>query len=57
MTDDRPDNWRYKELREWEKGQRKIDITKEFKDNNKELLKNYGRDRFTYKAELTDASH
>ena len=38
MTD-RPDNWRAKELREWEKGNKKIDLQKEFKEKNQDLLK------------------
>ena len=57
MTDERPADWKVRELREWEKGQRKMDLQKEFRDNNQGLLKNYGRDRFTYKAETTDAAH
>ena len=56
MTD-RPDNWRAKELREWEKGNKKIDLQKEFKEKNKDLLKGYGRDRYTYKAETYNAAH
>ena len=54
---DKPDNWRVNELREWEKGTKKMDLQKEFRELNAPLLDNYGRDRFTYKAELTDASH
>ena len=54
---DRPEDWRARELRQWEKGQKKMDLQKEFRDNNQALLKNYGRDRFTYKAETTDAAH
>ena len=54
---DRPEDWRVRELREWEKGTRKMDLQKEFRDNNQGLLKNFGRDRFTYKAETTDAAH
>ncbi len=53
----RPDNWRAKELREWEKGNLKIDLQKEFKEKNKDLIKEYGKDRFTYKAETYDAAH
>ena len=57
MSDDRPADWQARELRQWEKGSKKIDLTKDFKDANKDLLANYGRDRYTYKAELYDASH
>ena len=62
MTDNRdpanrPDNWKAMELREFEKGTRKIDLRKDFRDQNQGLLKNYGRDRYTYTAELTNASH
>ena len=46
-----------REAREWEKGQRKIDLTKQFKDQNQALLSGYGRDTFTYKAELYEHSH
>ena len=57
MTEERGEAWRAREIRDWEKGNKKIDLTKEFKENNKELLENYGRDNFTYKAELTDHAH
>ena len=53
----RPDNWRAREVREFEKGSRKIDLTKDFQERNADLLQGYGRDRFTYQAELTDRSH
>ena len=55
MSDDGA--WRAKELRQWEKGQRQIDLTKEFKDQNQDLLKGFGRDEFSYKNELYDHAH
>ena len=51
------DTWRQKEFREYEKGQRKIDLQEEFRLRNQDLLKNYGRDNFTYSAELYESSH
>ena len=51
------DNWRQREFREWEKGQRQIDLQKDFRERNKDLLSKYGRDNYTYNAELYDASH
>ena len=49
--------WRAKELREWEKGTRKLDLEEEFRQLNKGLLQNYGKEGWMYKPELTDASH
>ena len=54
MTDEA---WKGRELRDWEKGKRQIDLTKEFKDQNQDLLKGFGRDNFSYKVELTDSAH
>ena len=52
-----PQAWRGKQLREWEKGQKQIDLQKEFREMNAPLLNTYGRDRYTYKAELYDSAH
>ena len=38
MSDDRPADWRARELRQWEKGQKQIDLSQTFKENNKDLL-------------------
>ena len=46
-----------REVRQWEKGQREIDLTKQFKEQNQSLLQGYGRDAFTYKAELHEHAH
>ena len=53
----KPDDWRAREVRDWEKGTRVFDLQKEFLEANKGLLENYGHDRFTYQAELTDSAH
>ena len=44
-------------MREFEKGTRNIDLNEMSREANQGLIKNFGRDRFTYKAELTDNSH
>ena len=54
---ERDDEWRMREYRNWEKGKVSFDLTKEFRDNNQALLKNYGRDRYTYQPELYDKAH
>ncbi len=51
------DNFRQKELRQWEKGQKTIDLQEEFRQRNQDLIKNYGRDNYTYTPELYEASH
>ena len=56
-SEDTHEGWRIREARQYEKGLKKIDIQEQFREMNQGLLKGYGRDRFTYKAELTDASH
>ena len=50
-------DWRLRELREFEKGQKEIDLQAQFKEMNKGLLSQYGRDKYTYRAELHDAAH
>ena len=55
MSED--DTWRAKELRQWEKGNKKIDLTQQSKETNQDLLKGFGRDEFSYKGELTDHAH
>ena len=49
--------WRLREARQFEKGHKKIDIQEQFRELNQPLLKNYGRDKFTYKPELTNRAH
>ena len=51
------DEWKGRELRDWEKGKLKIDLNAQFKEQNKELLANYGRDEYSYKVELFDHAH
>ena len=46
-----------REIREWEKGQRKFDLSKDFKEKNQDLLKGFGRDSFTYDPELRNLAH
>ena len=43
-----------REIKQWENGLKSVDISEEFKANNKDLVKNFGRDRFTYNAEITE---
>ena len=49
--------WKGREVREWEKGNKKIDLTQTFKEQNQELLQGFGRDSFSYRGELTDTAH
>ena len=55
-TEGLPEDWRYREIRGYEKGDQ-IDLQKQFREMNHDLLKNYGRDHLTYRPELTNKAH
>lgn len=55
MSDQTP-RQAYQELRAWEKGEIKHDISRDFAIKNRKWLNNFGNDRYTYRAELYDIS-
>ena len=41
-----------REVKQWENGLKEFNLSQEFANRNKDLTKNFGRDRYTYTAEL-----